>query len=283
MKYAFIRNHQDQFDICRQCAALEVSKSGYYAWQRRSLSRREQENQNVVALICKSLDESDYSYGVRRITDDLRDWDCAVNHKRVARLKRVNGLYPKQAKPFVVTTDSDHGRPVAANVLNRQFAVNRPNAVWVSDITFIPSAVGWLYLAVVLDLYSRRVIGWALADHMRADLVETAIRLAYAQRRCWPELFHSDQGIQYASDQIVDLLSQAGVQLSMSRKGNCWDNAVAESFFGTLKTEHVDYQCYNSLQEAQQSLFRYIEGFYNRRRKHSYLDYKSPEAFEKAS
>lgn len=283
MKYAFIQNHRDRFDVCRQCAALGVSKSGYYAWLRRSPSRREQENQNVVTLICKSLDESDYTYGVRRITDDLRDWDCLVNHKRVARLKRENGLYPKQAKAFVVTTDSGHGRPVAANVLNRQFAVDRPNAVWVSDITFISSAAGWLYLAVVLDLYSRKVIGWALAEHMRADLVETAIRLAYAQRGCWPEVFHSDQGIQYASDQIVDLLSQAGVRLSMSRKGNCWDNAVAESFFGTLKTEHVDYQRYNSLQEAQHSLFRYIEGFYNRTRKHSHLDYKSPDAFEKAS
>lgn len=237
----------------------------------------------MVTLICKSLDESDYTYGVRRITDDLRDWDCPVNHKRVARLKQENGLYPKQAKAFVVTTDSGHGRPVAANVLNRRFAVDRPNAVWVSDITFIASAAGWLYLAVVLDLYSRKVIGWALGEHMRADLVETAIRLAYAQRGSWPELFHSDQGIQYASDQVFDLLNQAGVQVSMSRKGNCWDNAVAESFFGTLKTEHVDYQRYNGLQEAQHSLFRYIESFYNRRRKHSHLDYKSPEAFEKAS
>jgi transposase InsO family protein len=262
---------------------LDVSKSGYYTWLRRPPSRRELENQGVLKLICKSLDESDYTYGVRRITDDLRDWDCPVNPKRVARLKRENGLYPKQAKAFVVTTDSSHSRPVASNVLNRQFAVDRPNAVWVSDITFIPSAVGWLYLAVILDLYSRKVIGWALARHMRADLIETALQLAHTQRGCWPELFHSDQGIQYTSDQVVDLLSQAGVQLSMSRKGNCWDNAVAESFFGTLKTEHVDHQRYTSLHQAQQGLFKYIEGFYNRRRKHSHLDYKSPEAFENAA
>lgn len=269
--------------MCRQCAALDVSKSGYYAWLRCPPSRRELENQDVLKLICKSLDESDYTYGVRRITDDLRDWGCPVNPKRVARLKRENGLYPKQAKVFVVTTDSSHSRPVASNVLNRQFAVDRPNAVWVSDITFIPSAVGWLYLAVILDLYSRKVIGWALARHMRADLIETALQLAHAQRGCWPELFHSDQGIQYASEQVVDLLSQAGVQLSMSRKGNCWDNAVAESFFGTLKTEHVDHQRYTSPHEAQQGLFKYIEGFYNRRRKHSHLNYKSPEAFENAA
>lgn len=262
---------------------LNVSPSGFYAWRDRPPSPRDRLNSELVSLISQSLDESDYTYGVRRITEDLHEWGRLVNRKRVARLKRRNGLYPKQVKAFVLTTDSAHSRPVSDNVLDRRFEVDRMNAIWVSDITYIPSATGWLYLAVVLDLYSRRVIGWALARHLRADLVETALQLARARRGCWPSVFHSDQGIQYASEQIVELLTGAGVQLSMSRRGNCWDNAVAESFFGTLKTEHVNDQRYQSFQHAQRALFKYIEQFYNRKRKHSFLSYTSPEAFENAA
>lgn len=262
---------------------LDVSRGGFYAWRDRPPSPRDRHNSDLIGLIGQSLDQSDYTYGVRRITEDLRDWGQPVNRKRVARLKRENGLYPKQTKAFVLTTDSAHSQPVAPNELDRQFEVDRPNVVWASDITYIPSASGWLYLAVVLDLYSRKVIGWALARHLRADLVETALRLARARRGCWPRLFHSDQGVQYASEQIVELLTGAGVRLSMSRRGNCWDNAVVESFFGTLKTEHVNDQRYQSFQHAQRALFKYIEQFYNRKRKHSLLSYQSPEALEKAA
>lgn len=264
---------------------LNVSRGGFYAWRSRPPSPRDRHNGELVRLIGQSLDQSDYTYGVRRITEDLREWGEPVNHKRVGRLKRRNGLYPKQVNSFVLTTDSDHDRPVSDNVLDREFEPDRINAVWASDITYIPSASGWLYLAVVLDLYSRKVIGWALTRHLRADLVETALRLAYARRGCWPRLFHSDQGSQYASEQIVELLTGKGkaVQLSMSRRGNCWDNAVVESFFGTLKTEHVNHQCYQSFQHAQRALFKYIEQFYNRKRRHSFLGNKSPEAFENAA
>lgn len=264
---------------------LDVSRGGFYAWRDRPLSPRQARDNELIELIGQSLDESDYTYGVRRITEDLHEWDWPVNHKRVGRLKRQNGLYPKQVSSFVLTTDSDHDWPISANVLDREFEPDRANAVWASDITYISSVSGWLYLAVVLDLYSRKVIGWALGRRLRADLVETALRLARARRGCWPTLFHSDQGSQYASEQIVELLAGKGnaVQLSMSRRGNCWDNAVVESFFGTLKTEHVNDQCYQSLQHAQRALFKYIEQFYNRKRRHSFLSYKSPEAFENAA
>jgi transposase InsO family protein len=264
---------------------LDVSRGGFYAWRDRRPGPRERFNGELVGLIGQSLDESDYTYGVRRITEDLHEWGYPVNHKRVERLKRRNGLYPKQVSSFALTTDSGHDRPVSDNLLDREFEPERINEVWASDITYIPSVSGWLYLAVVLDLYSRKVIGWALARHLRADLVETALRLARARRGCWPKLFHSDQGSQYASEQIVELLAGNAntVQLSMSRRGNCWDNAVVESFFGTLKTEHVNDQCYQSLLHAQRRLFRYIEQFYNRKRRHSFLSNKSPEAFESAA
>ena len=225
-----------------------------------------------------SFHQSQRTYGVRRLTDDLNEAGEIVNHKRVARLKQKYGLYPKQHKAFVVTTDSSHGKAVSDNVLDRQFTVTRPNEVWVSDITCIATAVGWAYLAVVIDLYSRMVVGWQLADHMRAELVSQAVEQAQARRGCLPTLFHSDRGVQYVSDKLEDTLK--GVTISMSRKGNCWDNAVAESFFGTLKTEHVYHETFKNIQEARISLFQFIEGFYNRKRRHSYLGNISPARFE---
>jgi putative transposase len=218
-------------------------------------------------------------YGVPRLTQELKAQGETINHKRVARLKREHSIYPKQHKRFVVTTDSNHKQPIAQNTLNREFSVDKPNKVWVSDITYIPLATGYVYLAVVIDLYSRAVVGWQLASHMRAELVCEAVAIAKAQRGCLPELFHSDRGAQYVSEELENMLT--GVTISMSRKGNCWDNAVAESFFGTLKTEHVNFEKYFNLREARTSLFQYIEGFYNRRRRHSHLGYRSPDNFER--
>ena len=222
--------------------------------------------------------DSQKTYGVIRLTEDLKEQGENINHKRVARLKRENSIYPKQHKAFVVTTDSTHGKAVASNVLNRQFKVFEPNEVWVSDITYIATKSGWVYLAVVLDLYSRMIVGWQLGDHMRAELVCQAVENAQFSRACLPKLFHSDRGSQYVSEELEDVLS--GVTISMSRKGNCWDNACAESFFGTLKTEHVNHENYKNIDEARMSLFQYIEQFYNRKRRHSHLGYISPSRFE---
>jgi len=242
------------------------------------MSNREQSDTELLPKLVECFEQSQSTYGVRRLTDDLNDLGEDVNHKRVARLKQEYDIYPKQHKKFVVTTDSTHGRVVAKNVLNRQFTVNKPNTVWVSDITYIGTATGWIYLATIIDLYSRMIIGWQLANHMRSSLVCEAIDNAKRNRGCLPELFHSDRGSQYVSDEVDAKLKT--VNISMSRKGNCWDNAVAESFFGTLKTEHVNHERYKNIQEARLSLFQYIEGFYNRKRRHSHLGNISPLKFE---
>lgn len=262
-----------------QCRVLGVSKSGYYDWRSRPENPRQTDETRIVTHLKACFEASQRTYGVRRLTDDLNDaLDERVNHKRVARLKQKHGIYPKQHKAYVVTTDSGHGKPVADNQLDRQFRVSRPNAVWVSDITYIATDAGWVYLAVVIDLYSRMVIGWQLAEHMRAELVCQAVAMARARRGCLPELFHSDRGSQYVSEELEDVLE--GVTISMSRKGNCWDNAVAESFFGTLKTEHVNHEVFDTIYDARLSLFQFIEGFYNRKRRHSYLGNVSPVRFE---
>ena len=245
------------------------------------MSQRQWENTRIVGILKDCFYQSQRTYGVRRLTDDLKELGEDVNHKRVARLKQENAIYPKQHKAYVVTTDSSHGKAVAENVLDRQFTVEKPNDVWVSDITYIWTAAGWVYLAVIIDLYSRRVIGWQVAEHLRASLVCEAVAHARARRGGLPRLFHSDQGVQYVSEALERMLQ--GVTLSMSRKGNCWDNAVAESFFGTLKTEHVNHESYNNIHETRMSLFQYIEGFYNRRRRHSHLGNISPEVFEDKS
>ena len=242
------------------------------------MSRRQLEDARLLEKLKDCFVESQRTYGIRRLTDDLSESGEAVNHKRVARLKRENAIYPKQHKAYVATTDSTHGQAVAQNVLNRQFTVEQANEVWVSDITYIWTTTGWIYLAVIIDLHSRMVIGWQLADHLRAQLVCQALAQARARRACLPRLFHSDQGVQYVSEQLEVMLK--GVTISMSRKGNCWDNAVAESFFGTLKRELVDHESYNNIHEARMSLFQYIEGFYNRKRRHSHLGNLSPEVFE---
>ncbi|WMS89215.1 IS3 family transposase [Pleionea litopenaei] len=280
VKYQFIEEHPE-FNVYLQCRALGVSYSGYYDWRSRPPSARQIEDERLLGKLVECFNDNEQTYGVPRLTKELKESGEPVNHKRVARLKRENNIYPKQFKAFVVTTDSSHGKPVANNLLNREFKVEEANQVWVSDITYIPTSTGWIYLAVIIDLYSRAVIGWQLAEHMKAELVCDAVKMAQARRGCLPKLFHSDRGCQYVSEELESLL--VGVTISMSRKGNCWDNAVAESFFGTLKTEHVNFENYFNLREARMSLFRYIEGFYNRKRRHSHLDYKAPMIFEESA
>lgn len=280
MKFNFIQSHTE-FQIRVMCDVLGVSESGYHAWKSRPPSKRDKENQTVLERLKYFHQESRKTYGIDRLCDDLRDDGIPVNHKRVARLKRENNIYPKTYKKFVITTDSNHENPIAENILDRQFEQEKENAAWVSDITYLPLIKGWIYLAVIIDLYSRRVIGWKLGDHMRADLVIDAFENACINRAGEaPVLFHSDRGVQYASGDMQLCLNGRNTQASMSRKGNCWDNAVAESFFGTLKTELIGNRKYCNLNEAQSDIFDYIEVFYNRKRRHSSIGNISPAEYE---
>jgi len=282
VKYDFIKSNAE-FDTVVACDVMQVSLSGYYDWQSRPMSKRDIENQNLLLMLQKSFAQSHKTYGIIRLQADMDKHGTHVNHKRVARLKRKNGIYPKQFRRFVSTTDSNHGSAVAKNELNREFDDVEKNQVWVSDITYIATNDGWAYLAVIIDLYSRKVIGWDVDNHMRASLVCNAVENAIASRKCLPQMFHSDRGVQYVSEKLEKILDRKKVTISMSRKGNCWDNAVSESFFGSLKQELVHHEKYENLTKARSSLFKYIEAFYNPKRLHSTLGYKSPDEYEKAS
>jgi transposase InsO family protein len=282
VKYDFIKSNT-QFDTVIACDVMQVSLSGYYDWQSRPLSKRDLENQKVLLMLQKSFKQSHKTYGIIRLQEDMQSQGTYINHKRVARLKRDNGIYPKQFKRFVSTTDSSHDSAVAKNVLNREFDDVKKNQVWVSDITYIATNTGWTYLAVIIDLYSRKIVGWDVDNHMRASLVCNAVQNAIATRGCLPQMFHSDRGVQYVSEKLETILDRKKVTISMSRRGNCWDNAVSESFFGTLKQELVHHEKYENLTKVRTSLFKYIEAFYNRKRLHSTLGYKSPDEYENAS
>jgi putative transposase len=282
VKFAFIRDLRACFPVEALCDVLKVSRSGYYAWTRRPPSPAALRRDRLVGQIRKAHGDSRDTYGSPRVYRALKAVGVACCENTVAKLMRATGLRSKAARPFVVrTTDSRHGRPVAANTLNREFYPDRPNAVWTADITYVPTAQGWLYLAVVLDLFSRRVVGWATADHLRAELACDALRMALEHRRPSGELLHhSDRGVQYASGAYQDMLSEHGIEPSMSRTGNCWDNAVTESFFSTTKRELTHHESYATREEARGSLFEYIEIFYNRQRLHSTLGYRSPAEYE---
>jgi putative transposase len=262
-----------------------VSTSGYYSWKRRPVSARQQANDDLLPQIRQVHQESREVYGSPRVTAALKAQGVSGSEKRVARLMRKAGIRAKTAVArHPVTTDSGHGFPVAENLLNRDFVAAAPNQKWVGDISYLPSAQGWLYLAVVIDLYSRQVVGWALDEHMEASLAVRALQMALQQRQPSAGLvFHSDRGSQYAAGEYQQLLKQYGVVASMSRRGNCWDNAVSESFFHTFKEEYLAFHPLNNLVEARSSLFDYIEIFYNRKRLHSAIGYLSPMAFEKAA
>jgi len=283
VKYAWIETQQklEEFSVDGMCEMLEVNRSGYYAHKKAVPSMRQKENERLTKLIIKSFEESRESYGTERIQRDLRDWGENVSRRRIGRLMNKAGLVCKTMKKFKATTNSKHNEAISDNVLNRQFKVDEPNTVWVGDITYIWTEAGWFYLATVIDLFSRKVVGWAMADHMRTSLVNDALKMAIWQRKPPKGLiWHTDRGSQYASKEHRALLAQHGMIQSMSRKGNCWDNAVAESFFHTLKTELVFHERYKTREQARASIFEYIEVFYNRKRRHSANNLMSPANFE---
>jgi transposase InsO family protein len=263
------------------CSALRLSTSGYYAWQRRWESCRDWSSRQLLTRIKVIHGQSRQTYGSPRITATLRAEGLICNEKRVARLMREHGIKAKTRRKFRVTTNSRHRYPVALNVLNRQFTVTAANHVWVSDITYLWTNEGWLYLAGCLDLYSRQIVGWALSERIDSQLTLTALQQALGRRQPPSGLLHhSDQGVQYAATAYQQLLTKYAIIPSMSRKGDCYDNAVMESFFATLKRELITLETFATREEAKQKVFEYIEVFYNRQRRHSTLGYLTPVEFE---
>lgn len=284
MKYACIAQHSDEFTIGLMCRVLNVSRSGFYAWCAGEPSARAVADDVLLAHVRVSFFESERTYGAPRVLEDLRDQGQRVGKKRVARLMRSDGLVARRPRTAVRTTDSAHGEPIASNLVARQFAPERQpalNRVWVSDITYVPTQTGWLYLAVVLDLASRRCVGWAMRPTLEADLALSALRMAFAARRPARGLIHhSDRGVQYACLAYRQLLAEHDAVASMSRRGDCWDNAVAESFFATLDGELIARHTWATHAAARQAIFKYIETWYNPRRRHSSLCYQSPMMYE---
>lgn len=263
------------------CKVLEVTRSGYYHYLKNRYSQRKLENKAITELIHKIWEQSHRLYGYRRVHAELRSQGVYCNRKRVLRLMKKINIAAKKKKKFKRTTNSSHSNYISPNLLNQNFRVNSPNEVWVADITYISTYEGWLYLAVVLDLYSRKVVGWSMSNTMTSKLVIDALEHAIIDRKPIAGLiFHSDRGSQYASINFRKSLKNNEIIQSMSGKGNCYDNAVAESFFHTLKTELVYWERYKKRSDAKSSIFTFIEGFYNRRRRHSYLNYLSPFNFE---
>lgn len=282
MKYGFIALHERKFSILLMCRVLEVSRSGYYRWRSRPESRRAREDRRLLVAIRAVYQQSRCNYGSPRVHRQLKQQKESCGRKRVERLMRRAGLKARRCRRFKVTTRSVSTHEVAPNGLNRQFRAERPDQVWVGDITYIWTAEGWLYLSVLLDLCTRRVVGWAVSERLTAELARRALSMALGQRR--PELgllHHSDRGCQYTSSCYQEELARWGLQASMSRRGNCYDNAVAESFFSTLKAELESYGQYRTRQQAVSEVFDYIERFYNRQRLHSSLGYLSPAEFER--
>lgn len=281
MKYRAIKDNAGRFAVNLMCSALGVWASGYYAWLRRPESATAQRNRQLTEQIRAAHRRSRRCYGSPRITQDLREEGHCVSENRVTRLMRAARIRAKSARKWRATTKSSHRLPVAQNTLNRAFSVTQPNRVWAGDISYVWTAEGWLYLAVVLDLYSRAVIGWAMSERLTTDLATDALAMALWRRKpTGPLLHHSDRGIQYAAGNYQKRLAERGIDCSMSRKANCWDNAVVESFFHTLKVELVHHQRYLTRDEARQDIFEWIEVFYSRQRRHSTLGYRSPAEFE---
>ena len=284
MIYKFMAEHESEFRIQRMCRILGVGRSGYYAWRSRPASQRTQADDALFAKIQQEYQLSRGTYGSPGIHAALHKQGVKCGRKRVARLMRLHKLIGrKRQKRRPVTTQRDPGAIPAPNLLNQEFCASAPNQKWVSDITYIETVEGWLYLASILDLFSRKVVGWAMADHMEASLVEEALKMALQQRQQEAGLLHhSDQGRQYTSLAYQVRLANAHCQVSMSRVGNCYDNAVMESFLGTLKTECAT-QPFVTRAQARTAIFEFIEAWYNRQRLHSSLDYLSPMEFERNS
>ena len=264
-----------------QCQVLRVSRAGFYKWLKKGISKQATKRQLLTKEIDSIHKDSRGNYGSPRVQEALKKKGIHHNHKTVEKIMKENGIRAKRKKKFKITTDSNHKLPVAENVLNRQFKTEKKDKAWVSDITYVSTEEGWLYLAVFIDLYSRKVLGWSMSSWMNSELVLNAFRMAIAKRgyKVSP-LVHSDRGSQYASNLFVDELKLRSCDQSMSRKGNCWDNAVAESFFSTLKTELIHHEKFKTKKEAEVKIFDYVEIFYNKQRLHSTLNYMTPEEFE---
>lgn len=282
MRYAFIKEHRGRWAVALMAEVLAVSVSGFYDWLKRPKSRRAKEDEALTAKIIMFHCGSRCTYGSPRIHKDLKADGQRIGRKRVARLMREAGIQGKSKRKFKCTTNSKHKRPKADNLVKQNFNMPAPNMLWASDISYIPTLEGWLYLAVTLDLFSRKVIGWAFSDRLTDDLTLKALAMATRQRQPAAQtIHHSDQGVQYASYDFRNSLKTAGIRQSMSDKGNAYDNAAVESFFASLKIEEVKDANYQTRQQAKTSIFSYIEGFYNAKRRHSSLGYLSPDEFER--
>jgi transposase InsO family protein len=281
MRYEAIKEHAGRFAVRLMCRTLQVSPGGYYAWRARPESARAQRNRGLMVQIRAAHTRSRCNYGSPRITRDLQAAGEGCGENRVARLMRLNGIRAKRVKKWRATTNSAHTLPIASNTLQRQFKVSAANQVWAGDISYVWTEEGWLYLAVMLDLYSRAVIGWSMGASLSVTLASEALTMALGRRQPAQGLVHhSDRGVQYAAKDYQRLLKEHGMICSMSRKGNCWDNACVESFFSTLKLEQVYHERYQTREQAKQDIFQWIEIFYNRQRRHSTLGYHSPTEFE---
>jgi len=282
VKFAFIDQELQDYPVEAACDVLDVSRSGFYAWKKRPKSLQELRREVLSARIQVAFTSNRRVYGSPRIHQELVAQGEKVCRNTVAKCMRKLELKARIKRKFVPrTTESDHGHRIAENRLDRRFACDLPNTKWVTDITYIPTGEGWMYLAAVMDLCSRKIVGWSMADHMEAQLTIDALTMAIGRRNPGSGLLHhSDRGVQYACDAYRKLLDDADMELSMSGKGDCWDNAAMESLWSTLKTELVHHEHYPTRAAARASIFEYIEVFYNRKRLHSALGYKSPEAFE---
>jgi transposase InsO family protein len=282
VRFAFIEAEKANYPITVLCTVLKVSRSGFFAWRCRPPSARSKADVGLSVALRAAFSRSRETYGSPRLRAELRDKGFPVGRRRVMRLMRANGIVARPARRFRRTTQVDARLPVAPNVLARNFNMSAPNLAWVTDITYVPTWEGWLYLAVIIDVFSRRVVGWAAAEHMREQLVLEALRMAIGRRIPGSNLVHhSDRGSQYASHNYRGVLEQHGIVCSMSRKGDCWDNAVVESFFSGLKTELVYRHAWRTRDQARHAIGEWIERFYNPHRRHSALGYLSPAHYER--
>jgi putative transposase len=281
MKYQFMQEHALEFSVERMSTLFEVSRSGYYQFICAKPSKRKQEDERLLTKISAVHVESRGTYGSPRIHAQLKEQGEICSRKRVAKIMRKTGIMAKMKKRFKVTTKANPKAVPAPNLLQQDFTAEKPNQRWVADITYVATQEGWLYVATILDLFSRYIVGLAMSERMTADLVAQALQQALTHRRPPADLIHhSDKGSQYTSGDFQKLLKNHHIIASMSGTGNCYDNAVQESFYHTLKTEHIYFECYKTREQAKQSIFEYIEVFYNRKRRHSALGYKSPADFE---
>lgn len=284
MKYKFIEDNSSTFHVEKMCQVLDISRSSYYGWKKNGKSKRAQENEILLTEIKKVYKKNREVYGSPRITKELQENNISCSHNRVEKIMKENNIIAKTKRKFKITTMSKNNKAVAEDLLKKDFTTDKINKVWTSDITYIWTREGWLYLTVILDMFSRKIISWTLEKYLNNDIVIKALLKALNERKPNPGLiFHSDKGIQYSSIGVKKILKAFGIRQSMSHKGNCYGNAITETFFHTIKTEHIYFQDYETRESVRLDIFEYIEIFYNRERRHSSLDYKSPDKFERLS